>query len=153
MRPARRLPAIMSLLLGALASSGFATPANVLREIRLFDLTTAHAIVGNRPFQPTQVFAPEDSPIYVWYRAEGCTTGTTIRSIWYYLETEAPLRFSEGTVTVEHLDDWGQFNFELAPGKRWPIGRYRVELRIEDELMAEIGFRIASSVESTSHLR
>jgi hypothetical protein len=26
--------------------------------LRLFDLTTAHGIVDDRPFRPTQVFAP-----------------------------------------------------------------------------------------------
>ena len=99
--------------------------------LRLFDLTTAHGIVDDRPFRPTPVFAPGDNPIYVWFRGEGCTTGTTITSAWDYLETDPPLRFTEGEVVlVNRPGDWGQFNFELAAGRRWPLGAYRIELRV-----------------------
>jgi hypothetical protein len=110
--------------------------------LRLFDLTTAHGIVDDRPFRPAQVFAPRDNPIYVWFRAEGCTLGTTITSVWYYLETDPPLRFTEGEVVVNRLGDWGQFNFELAAGRRWPLGAYRIELRVGGVLMAETRFRV-----------
>ena len=110
--------------------------------LRLFDLTTAHGIVDDRPFRPTQVFAPGDNPIYVWFGAEGCSVGTTITSVWYYLETEPPLRFTEGEVVVNRLGDWGQFNFELAAGRRWPLGEYRIELRVGGVLMAETRFRV-----------
>ena len=111
--------------------------------LRLFDLTTAHGIVDDRPFRPTQVFAPGDNPIYVWFRGEGCITGTTITSVWYYLETDPPLRFTEGEVVIANRPgDWGQFNFELAAGRRWPLGAYRIELRIGDVLMAETRFRV-----------
>ena len=112
------------------------------RVLRIFDVTTAHGIVDRKPDRPTSVFAPDDNPIYVWFRAEGCTIGTTITSVWYYVDADSPIRISEGSVTVEVLDDWGQFNFELAPGRRWPIGEYRVELRVGDDLLAETTFEV-----------
>jgi hypothetical protein len=132
----------IALVIGMLvAIGGVATPSGQ-PPLRLFDLTTAHGVVDKRPFQPTQVFAPGDNPIYVWFRAEGCTTGTTIRSLWYYLEIDPPLRFADGRVVVERPDDWGQFNFELAPGRQWPLGEYRIELRVGDALLAETRFRV-----------
>jgi hypothetical protein len=123
---------------------GFTVRGEGQTRLRLFDLTTAHGVVDRKPFRPTQVFAPDDNPIYAWFRGEGCTTGTTIRSVWFYLETDPPLRFTEGTVTVERLDNWGQFNFELAPGRQWPLGEYRIELRVGDALMAETRFRVSA---------
>lgn len=108
-------------------------------------------MTDNRPFHPTSVFAPDDNPIYLWFRGEGCTIGTTIRSIWFYLETDPPLRFREGAITVDREDDWGQFNFRLTPGKRWPVGVYRIELRVGDALLAETRFRV-SVVGTTSNV-
>jgi len=46
-------------------------------------------------------------------------------------------------VTVETFEDFGEFHYDLAPGKRWSIGAYRVELRIDDVLAAEVPFRVA----------
>jgi len=111
--------------------------------LRLFDLTTAHGVVDERPFRPTHVFAPDDEVIYLWYAAEGCGIGTKIRSTWWYLDTDPPSRLTDGTVTVDRAGNWGQFNFVLAPGGRWAIGRYRIELHADDELMAETEFIVA----------
>ena len=122
--------------------AGVGVRSDELPRLRLFDLTTAHGVVDNRPFRPAQVFAPGDNPIFVWFRGEGCTIGTTIKSLWYYLETDPPLRFTEGKVVVERTGNWGQFNFELAPGRQWPVGEYRIELRVGDVLLAETRFRV-----------
>ena len=133
----------MALLLVALWIPSRAAQPPRSPAIRLFDLTTAHGIVDEKPFQPARVFAPDDI-IYLWYAAEDCAIGTTIESIWSYLETDPPFRLGEGTVTVDRVGDWGQFNFKLAEGKRWPIGRYRIELRVGDVLVAETQFAVTA---------
>jgi len=146
MRTPRHRAGFISLLVATLVGiGGFPIESDGQGELRLFDLTTAHGVVDRKPFRPAQVFAPDDNQIYVWFRGEGCTRGTTIRSVWSYLETDPPLRFSEGTVTVERPDDWGQFNFELAPGKQWPVGEYRIELRVGEALLAETRFRVSDT--------
>jgi hypothetical protein len=133
---------VIPLFVGTLLVAGFAVRSDGQPAIRLFDLTTAHGVADNKPLRPTQVFAPDDNPIYVWFRAEGCITGMTIRSVWFYLETDPPLRFGEGAVTVDRPDDWGQFNFELPKGKRWSVGEYRIELRVGDALLGETQFSV-----------
>lgn len=110
--------------------------------VRLFDVTTAHDIVDNKPHWPASLFTPDDSPIYVWFRAEGCAIGTTITSVWWYIANDPPVRISEGAVIVEVVDDWGQFNFALARGKRWAVGEYRVDLRVGEAIAATVTFRI-----------
>jgi hypothetical protein len=141
MRASRVLPMICAACITLSSMAIVREPG----EARIFDVTTARGVADRTPDRPTRLFSPDDNPIYVWFRAEGCAIGTTIRSIWYYEDTDPPLRFSEGAVTVDVIDDWGQFHFELAPGKRWPVGDYRVELRVGDALLAETRFRVAAS--------
>src|SRR5437764_15132756 len=96
----RRLPVLMSLLVGAVTWCGIGLRSHAQSTVRLFDLTTAHGIDGERPFQPARVFASDDDAVYLWYAAEGCEIGTTITSTWRYLETDPPFRLAEGSVTV-----------------------------------------------------
>jgi hypothetical protein len=140
--PRHRL-VVLALLLGTLSEVG-GLSARSDAQVHFVDLTTAHGVVDGRPFRPTHVFAPDDNPIYVWFRGEGCMAGTAIRSVWFYLETDPPLRFGDVTVVVDRPDDWGQFNFELGPGMKWRLGEYRIELRVDDALLAETRFRVSS---------
>jgi hypothetical protein len=132
------------VLAAALWLPALATTSPRPQSIRLFDLTTAHGIVDEKPFEPSRVFAQDDDVIVVWYAAEGRVIGTTIRSTWLYLETTPPSRLTEGTVTVDREGDWGQFNFKRALDRRRPLGRYRIELRIGDTLMAQTEFIVVS---------
>ena len=132
------------LLIGVLGFSALEARSAGALSPRLFDLTTAHGIVDERPVRPVQVFAPDDEVIYLWYAAEGCTIGTTIRSTWLYLDTDPPSQLSEAAVTIDRAGDWGQFNFVLAPGRRWALGRYRIELRVDDVLVADTGFVVSA---------
>jgi len=59
------------------------------------------------------------------------------------LETDPPFRLADASVVVEQAGTWGQFNFRLAPGKRWAIGRYRIELWVGDELVASTYFEVS----------
>jgi hypothetical protein len=140
MRGLRRIFVSTIGLLGAFWLPTFAATSASHAPIRLFDLTTAHAIVDEKPFEPSRVFASDDDVIFLWYAADGCIIGTTIRSTWLYLETNPPSRLTEGSVVIDREGDWGQFNFKRAPGRRWPLGRYRIELRIGDTLMADTEF-------------
>jgi hypothetical protein len=111
--------------------------------VRFFDLTTAQGIANERPLLPATVFSPDQEVIYLWYAAEGCEIGTAIRSVWQYLETDPPFRLADASVVVEQAGTWGQFNFRLAPGKRWAMGRYRIELWVGNELIASTYFEVS----------
>lgn len=134
-------------LLGLLFVSTLFVPDAVVRTEgrsapRLFDVTPAHAVVDGLPVEPTDHFTPEDTPIYVWYRCDGCTIGMVLTSSWWYLEPETPIRFARGSVTVRTLEDFGEFHCELLSTPRWPIGSYRVELSINGVAAAEAPFRV-----------
>ena len=112
---------------------------------RLFDVTTAHGVFEGAPVEPADVFTPDESPIYVWFRCEGCTIGTVITSTWFYQEPEPPLRFAHGSETVETSEDFGEFHYDLRPGRHWSTGAYRIELRIDNILVAEAAFHVVAN--------
>jgi hypothetical protein len=147
---AARYSAMAVCFILAMAAGRSVSGERAQTELRLFNLTTAHGIQNNEPFEPARVFAPEDDVIYLWYAAEGCAAGTVIRSTWIYLDADPPLEFADGTVTVERSDDWGQFNFRLAPGRRWSIGRYRIELRVGETLLAQTTFSVAPQMTASA---
>jgi hypothetical protein len=112
---------------------------------RIFDVTPAHGVVAGKPVGPSDVFTPDQNPIYVWFRHEGCVAGTTIASDWYYLGSQPPLHITEGRATVDASANSGQFNLELAPGNRWPLGDYRGALRGDGRPAAAARFRVVES--------
>lgn len=111
---------------------------------RLLDVTLAHGVAAGRPVGPTDVFTPDENPLYVWFRPDSVPGGTTVTSDWFYEDMQQPMRIGEARATVEASAQSGQFNIEMPPGKPWPVGRYRVELRIADRLAAEARFRVAA---------
>ncbi len=76
---------MLSMAVTVAALSGVAAREQPLSPARLFDLTTAHGIDGDKPFGLSSVFGPDDDVVYLWYAAEGWAIGTTIRSVWLYL--------------------------------------------------------------------
>lgn len=121
------------------------------QDIRIYDITTCRSVAWGKPVGVSDTFTPDINPIYVWFRHEGIPAGTTITSVWYFLETSAPYKIGEGAVTVTPPSDWGQFNFELAEDKQWPEGNYRVDILIGGKTIGEARFKVkkGSSAESS----
>jgi ribosome modulation factor len=122
---------------------------SVQQKERIYNITPARDVAWGRPVGQSDVFTPDTNPIYVWFRHEGFPAGTAITAVWYFLGTPTPYKIGEGTVTVTQPSDWGQFNYELEAGKRWPLGDYRVELLVAGTPVGEARFRIVKEVPST----
>jgi hypothetical protein len=109
---------------------------------RMTDITAARGVSGGQPVEPGTTFTSDINPIFVWFRHSGLAPGAVLSSVWYYLEPAAPQRIGEGSVTVQPPTDWAQFALELAPGKQWPAGAYRVELLVEGRMLGEARFTV-----------
>ena len=81
---------------------------------RLFDVVTAHRVIDGVPLEPTDVFTPEDTPIYVSFRCDGCAIGMVITSSWWDPGAGAPaaLRQRDG----DGGDTRGFRRVSLRPG-------------------------------------
>ena len=111
----------------------------------LYDVTTAHGVSAGVPVKATEVFAPEDRSIYVWYRCRDCTVGTVVTSSWLWLERDPPLEFARGSVTVERVGDFGEFHYQLHSGLLWSLGAYRIDLRVDGAPGGRATFSVAAS--------
>ena len=149
---ARALSAIAAVLLVGVAAAALAqppspsVPAPPTRPGRIFSVATAYGVGEQGPVRPTDVFTPDTNPIFVWFRHEGFAPGTAITCDWFYEESKPPLRITEARAEVGPAANSGHFSFELAPGKRWPAGRYRIELRAGGDVAAEARYRVEETV-------
>ncbi len=98
---------------------------------RIFEVTAARSVAWGKPVGPAGTFTPDTNPIYVWFQYEGWPAGTKITSVWYYLDTVTPTRIEQATATTGQAASFGQFSLELASGKVWPEGAYRVDLLVD----------------------
>ncbi|MFA5908334.1 MAG: hypothetical protein WC815_06135 [Vicinamibacterales bacterium] len=137
---------LLATLLIVLTLAGPAAPqtrgGSTQSPARVFDVTAARGVTSGKPVGPTEVFAPAGDPVYVWFRHENVPAGATITARWYYLGVAPPFPIGEGTITTQPTHDWGQFSLELAQGKVWPPGSYRVDLLIAGTLAAEARFTV-----------
>jgi hypothetical protein len=112
-------------------------------------VTVARNVAWGKPVGPSEVFTPEINPIYVWFQYEGLPVGRTITSVWYYLDTVTPTQIEKAAVTIPATGNSANFSLELAPGKLWPAGAYRVDLLVDGKSMAEARFSIARVTPAT----
>jgi hypothetical protein len=117
---------------------------------RLLDVTMAHDVADGRPVRPSDVFTPDDHPIHVWFRHEAVPVGAAISSDWFYDESTPAVHITHVKTLMEPGAVSTQFRIELEEGKPWPVGKYRVELRVDDQMLAEARFRVAAAEPPTA---
>jgi hypothetical protein len=142
---------LLAFVLAAAPSAAPAPPAPPQAQpARIFDVTAAHGVDSGRAVGPTATFTPDTNPIYVWFQYEGLPAGTTITSVWYYLGTDTPTRIEQAAATTVQGANSGQFNLELAAGKAWPEGAYRVDLLVDGKVVAMGRFTVARAMPGVS---
>lgn len=109
-----------------------------------FGLPKGVEIDNKRTFSPSRSFAPDDNLIHVFFTYKGLPAGAKLRAVWYYLENQdQPYKVHENeAITVREPSGFAEFPYELSKDKKWPKGRYRVDLLLNNEKIDEIGFRV-----------
>ena len=95
---------------------------------RISNIVTARDVRNGVAVDITDTFPQDVNPIHVWFRIAGFAPGTTLMSRWTYLGGAQPLVIGTAEFTIAPTNDYGTFNYELAEGKRWPAGEYRIEI-------------------------
>ncbi len=80
---------------------------------------------------PTTVFSPEDT-FYAVGELSNAPDDTTVRAVWTAVDVEGAepdTRLDEVSATGGS----GPFQFELTNDGPWPVGKYKVDLFLNDE--------------------
>jgi len=125
------------------ATAGGAAPQ--AESVRLFDATAARGVAEGRPVGATDVFTPDAGPIFIWFRFAGLPPGARLQATWRYLEMEAPHEIGSAEAVVRPGADWADFSLELAPGRPWPEGGYRVDLSANGGVLHAVRFRVGAA--------
>jgi len=103
----------------------------------------AIAVDGNT--RPTTEFASSVPKLYAYFLTEGTEKGEKIRGVWIAEDTggvaPANYKIDESTLTGDKENFGGGFALS-RPDSGWPVGKYRVEVYVDDDLQATTKFQI-----------
>jgi hypothetical protein len=94
----------------------------------------------------TAEFSTDWPKIFARWQGNGLPEGAKIRVVWIAEDVGADIappnhKLDEVTITADKPDDFGTFTLS-RPDKGWPIGRYRAEFYVGDELTDTVKFSI-----------
>ncbi|MCK4647493.1 hypothetical protein KAT24_01020 [Candidatus Pacearchaeota archaeon] len=93
------------------------------------------------PIGVTSIFTPDSPKIYIWFSWAHTMIGTEAKAVLIY-ET-SNLTVTEGLMVLEDMAGRGSFSFTRpATEAGWPVGDYRVDLYLDDELAKSVSFVI-----------
>jgi hypothetical protein len=96
-------------------------------------------------------FAADTPKIYAIFKTKGAKDGDKARGVLIAEDVGdvAPpnTKVLETKLDMEGDTDDGDFNFS-KPTNGWPVGKYRVEIYVNDELATKVNFTIKAAVKS-----
>jgi hypothetical protein len=117
---------------------------------RLTEVTPARGVRDGKPVDPGDAFKPDAGKIYVYFRIAGHKAPTKLRGAWHYLGGGGDRVITESEMTAQVTDDRGNFQLELAPGRPWPQGDYRMDIKIGEALVTSARFRVVEASSSAA---
>jgi hypothetical protein len=101
--------------------------------------------------EPTTTFAPDTPKLYATFKTKGLQDGDKLRGVWIAEDVgdAAPKgsKIDEKTLDAEGDTDDGVFSLK-KPNKGWPVGKYRLEIYVGDELATKVKFTIKAAAKT-----
>ena len=122
----------------------------------IFILASAHAgdvkvesvIAVDGDTKPATSFASDTPKLYAFFRSKGTEKGDKLRGVWIAEDVgdaaPANTKIDEATITGDGDDFHGAFSLS-KPNSGWPVGKYKVEIYDEDELVTTVRFTITAA--------
>jgi uncharacterized RDD family membrane protein YckC len=144
MRTGALVAALALGILGTLAGVLLRDPAEAGATVTA---TLARGVTSDfRPVDPTTRFAPTQESFFLTFEYSDVEPGSEFRAVWYAVDvgSAAPPNsvIDEVTATAPNSSGSGSFSLRRSSAQ-WPVGQYKVELYLNDELMEEAPFSVA----------
>jgi len=102
-------------------------------------------LVATPERKPAESFKTDQATIYLLWKGETLTKGEKVRAVWLAEDVgdAAPKDTKIDEYTVEAAGPKSEGTMSLSkPDAGWPVGKYRVELYVGDELKLKVPFTI-----------
>jgi hypothetical protein len=98
--------------------------------------------------EPTTSFTSDTPKLFAMFKTTGIKNGDKMRGVLIAEDVgdvaPANTKVLEKTLTLEEDTDDGDFAFS-KPTKGWPVGKYRVEIYVNDDLAKTVKFTIEAA--------
>jgi outer membrane usher protein FimD/PapC len=98
--------------------------------------------------EPVTSFAADTPKLFAMFKTTGIKNGDKLRGVLIAEDVgdvaPANTKVLEKTLTLEEDTDDGDFKFS-KPTKGWPVGKYRVEIYVNDDLATTLDFTIKAA--------
>lgn len=106
------------------------------------------AIAKDKDSKPAATFPADVPQLYAFFRSDGTKQGDKLRGVWIASDVgdAAPkdTKIDELTLTADKDNAFGAFSLS-KPTKGWPVGKYRVEVYDNGELVTIAHFTIEAA--------
>lgn len=99
----------------------------------------------HRPIEPATTFSPESAVINVAFKVTNAPPGSRLKAVWTAVDVGAaapPNTELDESLLVVPGPVPGTFRLSRGP-RPWPVGDYRVDLYLDDELVVTLPYTVA----------
>jgi hypothetical protein len=136
---------IFALLIGVISCAEFAHAG---------DATVEATMTTGPNGKETTTYARDVPKVFAMFKTKGVSDGDKIRGVWIADDVgdAAPkgTKIDEKTLKAEGDTEDGEFSLS-KPTNGWPVGKYHLEIYVNDELATKLKFTIAAASKSKKH--
>ncbi len=126
---------------GFSASSNPALARTISTGIRITDAKMATGLDDQlMPVNPTDVFPRNTQRVYCWFSWEGAVPQTEVKADWNYaIDDVHILTYS---FRIPRKKGAGGISLLMPTGKVLPVGSYRVDLAVKNQVVQSLSFKV-----------
>jgi hypothetical protein len=136
---------IFILLIGVMSCAAFTRAGEV--EVEAIMTTSPEG-------KETTTFVADAPKVYATFKTKGAKEGDKIRGAWIADDVgdaaPAGTKIDEKTLNAEGDTEDGVFSLS-KPTNGWPVGKYHLEIYVNDELATKLQFTIKSAAKPKKH--
>ena len=106
------------------------------------NITNAHMSVDESDSQSTSAYAPDASSFYCYFDLNNAPDETVVKGVWTLVSAEG-YDSNQEIDSAEITGGDNNYYFSLGGGTDpWPVGQYKVDLYLNDELVQTVNFEV-----------